>query len=153
MTSVFDIKQYRRDLLQTFVEVALYQPSDFLKVKETLTRIGIASRSARPTLFQTCHILHKQQHYHIVHFKELFLLDGKFQDTIFSEEDRARRNLIVQLLMNWRLVSLVSEPTRIQPQLSYSDVTVVSFAQKPDWSLVPKYTIGRKLHGSESIGV
>jgi hypothetical protein len=127
-------------VIRDCVEVTLPTPDDFLKVKETLTRIGVASRKDK-TLFQSCHILHKQGHYYIVHFKELFLLDGKAAQTVFDEADHARRNSIANMLAEWGLVVLV-EP--ITGPASPPGITVLPFREKGDWTLVPKYEIGKK---------
>ena len=120
------------------VEVRLSQPDDFLKVRETLTRIGVASRTENK-LFQSCHILHKQGKYYIVHFKELFLLDGKQSD--FSENDHQRRNRITKLLTDWGLVEAVNELTEEQ-MCSMSQIKILPHKQKADWELIPKYSIG-----------
>ena len=122
------------------VEVKLSAPDDFLKVRETLTRIGVASRSERK-LFQSCHILHKQGKYYIVHFKELFLLDGKHSD--FSENDQQRRNRIAKLLSDWGLVSVVNEES-IENASSISQIKILPHKEKADWELIPKYSIGSK---------
>lgn len=113
---------------------------NFLKVKETLTRIGVASKTEKK-LFQSCHILHKQGRYAIVHFKELFSLDGK--QTNFSSEDVGRRNQIVKLLVEWGLVEVVNKTEQLSNQ-SMANIKVVSYRDKGDWELVPKYTIGNK---------
>lgn len=125
------------------VEVTLPSPDEFLKVKETLTRIGVASRKDQ-TLFQSCHILHKQGHYFIVHFKELFLLDGKAQQTQFDEADKARRNTIANMLAEWGLVNLVDPSKSADPVCPVSQVTILPYREKGDWHLVPKYEIGKK---------
>jgi len=122
------------------VEVMLKSPDDFLKVRETLTRIGVASRSEKK-LFQSCHILHKQGRYYIVSFKELFLLDGKTSD--FSENDMQRRNRITKLLSDWGLVDLVSED-RIENVCSMSQIKIIPHKEKHEWQLIPKYQIGSK---------
>ena len=126
--------------IDTMVEVTLKQPDDFLKVKETLTRIGVASKKSN-TLFQSCHILHKQGKYYIVHFKELFALDGKPSD--FSEEDQSRRNTIANLLEEWELVDIVNHE-KVANAGSLSTIKVIPFNQKGDWELVAKYNIGKK---------
>ena len=126
--------------VDTMVEVTLKQPDDFLKVKETLTRIGGASKKSN-TLFQSCHILHKQGKYYIVHFKELFALDGKPSD--FSEEDQSRRNTIANLLEEWELVDIVNQE-KVANAGSLSTIKVIPFNQKGDWELVAKYNIGKK---------
>ena len=120
------------------VEVRLKQPDDFLKVRETLTRIGVASRTENK-LYQSCHILHKQGKYYIVHFKELFLLDGKHSD--FSDNDHQRRNRITKLLTDWGLVESVNEMTE-EEMCSMSQIKILPHKQKADWELIPKYSIG-----------
>ena len=124
------------------LEVGLKEPDDFLKVRETLSRIGVASRKNK-TLFQSCHILHKQGKYYIVHFKELFALDGK--DTNISENDIARRNTIANLLSDWGLVNVVSKSAVEAAPLS--QIKVISFKEKNEWSLETKYNIGKKKEG------
>ena len=120
------------------IEVTLNEPDDFLKVRETLTRIGVASRKEKK-IYQSCHILHKQGRYYIVHFKELFALDGK--DTNLSENDIARRNTIVKLLSDWGLVEMKAIPEPIAP---LSQIKIISFKEKNDWVLETKYNIGKK---------
>ena len=127
-------------MIDTLIEVGLEQPDDFLKVKETLTRMGVASRKERK-LFQSCHILHKQGKYYIVHFKELFALDGKPTD--FSENDEARRNAIWNLLQEWGLVSIVSGNT-LENIAPLSQIKILPYAEKEEWELIPKYNIGKK---------
>ena len=124
---------------QQMVEVALKEPDDFLKVRETLTRIGVASRKEKK-IYQSCHILHKQQKYYIVHFKELFALDGK--DTNLSENDIARRNTIANLLTDWGLVDVVGT-SKIEAA-PLSQIKVISFKEKNEWKLETKYNIGKK---------
>jgi|TARA_Y100000768_G_C23668134_1_gene536409 hypothetical protein len=124
------------------LEVGLKEPDDFLKVRETLSRIGVASRKNK-TLFQSCHILHKQGKYYIVHFKELFALDGK--DTNISENDIARRNTIANLLSDWGLINVVGKSTVEAAPLS--QIKVISFKEKNEWSLETKYNIGKKKEG------
>ena len=126
--------------IDSMVEVTLAQPDDFLKVKETLTRIGVASKKSN-TLFQSCHILHKQGKYYITHFKELFALDGKPSD--FTDEDRQRRNTIANLLEEWELVKL-SDQQKTADAGSLSAIKVIPFNQKSEWELVTKYNIGKK---------
>lgn len=126
--------------ISDLIEVQLQKEDDFLKVRETLTRIGIASRK-EPKLFQSCHILHKQGHYYIVHFKELFSLDGK--PTNFSDEDVARRNTIANLLAEWGLVTLVEPAKSSEPVAQINTIKILSFKDKGSWELVPKYNIGR----------
>lgn len=128
-------------IVDSLVEVKLRDGEDFLKVRETLTRIGVASRKDK-TLYQSCHILHKQGRYYIVHFKELFALDGKPSD--FSEQDVARRNTIANLLEEWNLVDLVSKDKSAEPVAPLSQIKIVSYSEKHDWELVTKYSIGRK---------
>lgn len=129
------------ELIQSMVEVTLKEPEDFLKVRETLTRIGVASRKDR-TLYQSCHILHKQGKYYIVHFKELFALDGK--PTNFSDEDRGRRNTITNLLTEWGLVGIVETNSTAEFIVPLSQIKIISHKEKTEWNLVAKYNIGRK---------
>ena len=124
----------------SMVEVRLKQPDDFLKVRETLTRIGVASRNERK-LYQSCHILHKQGRYYIVHFKELFLLDGKNSD--FSDNDLQRRNRITKLLSDWGLVDVINEDM-IEEASSISQIKILPHKEKAEWELIPKYSIGSK---------
>ena len=123
---------------EQMLQVTLKEPDDFLKVRETLSRIGVASRKERK-LYQSCHILHKQGKYYIVHFKELFALDGK--ETNLSENDIARRNTISKLLKDWGLVELKGE---IEPIAPLSQIKIISFKEKNDWTLETKYNIGKK---------
>ena len=124
------------------VEVVLNEPDDFLKVRETLTRIGVASRKEKK-IYQSCHILHKQGKYYIVHFKELFALDGK--RTNFSLNDLQRRNRIIQLLVDWGLVSISAiDKDKIVDLAPLNQIKVLSFKEKNDWTLESKYNIGRK---------
>tara|TARA_B100000614_G_scaffold252605_1_gene265481 strand:+ start:707 stop:1135 length:429 start_codon:yes stop_codon:yes gene_type:complete len=124
------------------VEVTLNEPDDFLKVRETLTRIGVASRKEKK-IYQSCHILHKQGKYYIVHFKELFALDGK--NTNFSLNDVQRRNRIVQLLVDWGLVSINdTSKEKISDLAPLNQIKVLSFKEKNEWTLESKYNIGRK---------
>ena len=124
------------------VEVTLGEKDDFLKVRETLTRIGVASKKDR-ILYQSCHILHKQGKYYIVHFKELFALDGKPTD--LSENDLSRRNAIAQLLEDWGLVKIVNrKQVENPPPIFLSQIKILSHKDKDDWDLVPKYNIGKK---------
>ena len=124
------------------VEVTLNEPDDFLKVRETLTRIGVASRKEKK-IYQSCHILHKQGKYYIVHFKELFALDGK--NTNFSLNDVQRRTRIVQLLVDWGLVSISSiSQEKISDLAPLNQIKVLSFKEKNEWTLESKYNIGRK---------
>jgi hypothetical protein len=124
------------------VEVTLNENDDFLKVRETLTRIGVASKKDQ-TLFQSCHILHKRGQYYIVHFKELFALDGKPTD--ISENDLSRRNAIIKLLADWGLVTVVQkQQIENPPPIFLSQIKILSHKEKDDWQLVPKYNIGKK---------
>jgi len=124
------------------VEVTLGEKDDFLKVRETLTRIGVASKKDR-ILYQSCHILHKQGRYYIVHFKELFALDGKPTD--ISENDLSRRNAIAKLLQDWDLVKVVNNKQIEEPvPIFLSQIKILSHKEKDDWDLVPKYNIGSK---------
>jgi hypothetical protein len=124
------------------VEVTLNEKDDFLKVRETLTRIGVASKKDR-ILYQSCHILHKQGKYYIVHFKELFALDGKPTD--ISENDLSRRNAIAKLLSDWGLVKMVnSKQIEDPPPIFLSQIKILSHKEKDEWDLVPKYNIGKK---------
>ena len=123
---------------EQMLEVGLKEPDDFLKVRETLSRIGVASRKERK-LYQSCHILHKQGRYFIVHFKELFALDGK--KTNLSENDVARRNTIANLLSDWGLVNVVGKAEPVAP---LSQIKVLSFREKDEWTLETKYNIGKK---------
>ena len=123
---------------EQMLEVGLKEPDDFLKVRETLSRIGVASRKERK-LYQSCHILHKQGRYFIVYFKELFALDGK--DTNLSENDVARRNTIANLLSDWGLIDIMGNPEPVAP---LSQIKVLSFREKDDWTLETKYNIGKK---------
>lgn len=128
------------DVVNKLVEVELKQEQDFLKIKETLTRIGVASKKTK-TLFQSCHILHKRGKYYICHFKELFLLDGK--DSNINEQDIQRRNAIVDALQSWGLLRVVNPDKIKDPSASLGKVAkVVPFKEKSEWQLVTKYTIG-----------
>jgi len=124
----------------SMLEVTLNEPDDFLKVRETLTRIGVASRKDN-TLFQSCHILHKQGRYFIVHFKELFLLDGKKSN--LEENDVARRNTIATLMSDWGLVS-IEDKNQAQPLAPLRQIKIIPFKEKNNWTLQPKYNIGTK---------
>ena len=127
--------------IDQLVEVKLKKEDDFLKIRETLTRIGIASVKEKK-LFQSCHILHKQGKYYIVHFKELFDLDGK--PTNFSDEDKARRNTIANLISQWDLVDLVDPSKTSEEVAPLNQIKVLPFKEKNEWELVAKYNIGRK---------
>ena len=129
------------------VEVVLTEPDDFLKVRETLTRIGVASRKERK-IYQSCHILHKQGRYYIVHFKELFALDGK--KASISLNDIQRRNRIVQLLVDWGLVNISTDSQeKIKDLAPLNQIKVLSFKEKGEWTLESKYNIGRKKQEGE----
>ena len=123
---------------EQMLEVGLKEPDDFLKVRETLSRIGVASRKERK-LYQSCHILHKQGRYYIVHFKELFALDGK--ETNLSENDIARRNSIAKLLKDWDLVEIKGNTDVVAP---LSQIKIISYKEKDEWILETKYNIGKK---------
>ena len=127
--------------LEDLIWVTLPDPENFLKVKETLSRIGVASKKDK-TLYQSCHILHKQGRYAIVHFKQLFLLDGKQSD--FSEDDRGRLNAIANLLHEWELVTLVDEDKSFELIAPLSQIKIISHKEKSQWTLVAKYNIGKK---------
>lgn len=124
----------------SMVEIRLKAPDDFLKVRETLTRIGVASRNEKK-LYQSCHILHKQGRYFIVHFKELFLLDGKKSN--LEENDVARRNTIATLMSDWGLVT-IQGPQALQPLAPLRQIKIIPFKDKGNWELCPKYNIGNK---------
>ena len=130
---------------EKMLEVQLKEPDDFLKVRETLTRIGVASRKDKK-LFQSCHILHKQGRYFIVHFKELFALDGKFAN--FSENDLERRNTIASLLADWGLVTILNKED-VQDKAPLSQIKVLAFKEKDEWDLQAKYNIGKKVDDEE----
>ena len=127
--------------IEEMVECTLKEPDDFLKIRETLTRIGVASRKDK-TLFQSCHILHKQGRYFIVHFKELFALDGK--PTNFSENDQARRNTIANLLSEWGLILLVNSERTSELTVPLNQLKILAYKEKEDWTLTAKYNIGSK---------
>jgi len=127
--------------VETLVEVVLPSEDDFLKVRETLTRIGVASRKEKK-LYQSCHILHKRGKYYIVHFKELFGLDGKPTD--FDENDIGRRNTIINLLEEWGLISIVNKNLIQEPIAPLSQIKIITYGERPDWELVAKYNIGNK---------
>jgi hypothetical protein len=136
MTTDIEIQWQQSDM----VEVSLAEPDDFLKVRETLTRIGVASRKEKK-IYQSCHILHKQGRYYIVHFKELFALDGKH--TNLSLNDVQRRNRIIQLLSDWGLITVVT-PEKIEDVAPLNQIKVLAFKEKDEWTLESKYNIGRK---------
>jgi len=127
------------------LEVTIKQPDDFLKIRETLTRIGVASRKDK-TLYQSCHILHKQGKYFITHFKELFALDGKKSTLV--ENDIQRRNTIALLLQDWNLIDIV-DTTRVENKAPLSQIKVLPFKEKNDWNLTAKYNIGKKIEGTD----
>jgi hypothetical protein len=129
------------DLIDTLVEVKIAEEEDFLKIKETLTRIGVASRKEKK-LYQSCHIFHKQGKYYIVHFKEMFAIDGKPSN--FSEEDKGRRNKIVELLQDWGLLKVVEFNRIKEPLASMSQIKIINHKEKNDWTLETKYNMGRK---------
>ena len=128
-------------MLDTLVEVRIGDDDDFLKIRETLTRIGVASRKDK-TIYQSCHILHKQGRYYIVHFKELFALDGKPSN--FGDEDKGRRNIIANLMAEWGLVTLVDPNKTKEPLAPLSQIKVLPHREKNEWNLVAKYNIGKK---------
>lgn len=123
------------------IEIKLKKPEDFLKVKETLTRIGIASVHQK-SLYQSCHLLHKRGRYSILHFKELFKLDNRPAD--FSDNDCARRNTIVNMLASWNLLDLVEPERSKSPVVPISSIKVLTHKEKPEWTLCAKYTVGKK---------
>lgn len=129
------------NIIDKLIEVKIAEEEDFLKIKETLTRIGVASRKDNK-LFQSCHILHKQGKYYIVHFKELFILDGKPSN--FIEEDKGRRNTIINLLQEWELIKVVDPDKIKEPKAPMSQIKIIPFKEKNNWTLEPKYNIGRK---------
>jgi len=128
-------------VVDSLVEVSLLEQEDFLKIKETLTRIGVASKKNN-TLYQSCHILHKQGKYYIVHFKELFMLDGKPSN--FSEDDMSRRNTITTLLEQWGLLKVVRPEYIAELIVPISQIKIISHKEKDNWELVAKYNIGRR---------
>jgi hypothetical protein len=127
--------------INNFVEIELEEQDDFLKVRETLTRIGVSSRKER-VLYQSCHILHKQGRYYIVHFKELFALDGKPSN--LTENDIQRRNAIANLLEEWGLVKILNRYIIEDNMAPIHQIKIISFKEKDEWELVPKYNIGKK---------
>ena len=126
-------------IVSELVEVTFPEKDDFLKIRETLSRIGVASRREQE-LFQSCHILHKRGHYYITHFKELFKLDGK--PTNIDESDIGRRNTICKLLEQWKLITLVDPSKIVEPTAPLSQIKIIPFKEKKDWVLTPKYNIG-----------
>tara|TARA_R110000744_G_scaffold147339_1_gene260313 strand:- start:562 stop:969 length:408 start_codon:yes stop_codon:yes gene_type:complete len=127
--------------IENLVEIRLFEDEDFLKIKETLTRIGVSSRKDKK-LYQSCHILHKRGKYYIVHFKELFALDGL--STNIEENDIARRNTITNLLDDWELLEIVNPDKTEEPVASIAQIKIISHKEKGDWELCPKYHIGNK---------
>jgi hypothetical protein len=127
--------------VDNMIEVKLRSAEDFLKIRETLTRIGVASRRDK-VLFQSCHILHKQGRYYVVHFKELFALDGK--PTNFSDEDKARRNTITNLLAEWELIDIVDSERTKDPVAPLNQIKILAHKEKHEWKLEAKYNIGKK---------
>jgi len=132
---------------ENMLEVTIKQPDDFLKVRETLTRIGVASRKDK-TLYQSCHILHKQGRYFITHFKELFALDGKKATLV--ENDIQRRNTIAILLQDWNLIDIV-KPEEAENKAPLSQIKVLPFKEKKEWTLSAKYNIGKKIENKEEV--
>jgi len=128
-------------MIENMIEVKLNNEDDFLKIRETLTRIGVASKKNK-TIYQSCHILHKQGRYYIVHFKELFALDGKPSN--FADEDMGRRNTIANLLAEWGLVTLNDPDRSSSPVAPLSQIKVLPYKEKDDWELVAKYNLGKK---------
>jgi hypothetical protein len=129
------------EILETLIEVKIGEEEDFLKIKETLTRIGIASRKEKK-LYQSCHIFHKQGKYYIVHFKEMFAIDGKPSN--FSDEDKARRNKIIELLQDWDLLKVIDNDRIKTPIASMNQIKIISHKEKIEWALETKYNMGRK---------
>lgn len=127
--------------ISELIEVTLTEPDDFLKVRETLSRIGVASKKDK-ILYQSCHILHKRGKYYLVHFKQMFMLDGKPSD--FSDEDRSRLNTISNLLNEWKLITLVNPEQTRSPVAPLSMIKIISHKERDEWSLVAKYNIGKK---------
>lgn len=127
--------------VETLIEVELPSEDDFLKIRETLTRIGVASRKEKK-LYQSCHILHKRGKYYIVHFKELFGLDGKPTD--FDENDVGRRNTIINLLEEWGLITILNKNLIKEPVAPLSQIKIITYGERDDWELVAKYNIGNK---------
>ena len=130
-----------QNVVDSLIEVRLQERDDFLKVKETLTRIGVSAKKENK-LYQSCHILHKQGKYYIVHFKELFALDGKPSD--ISENDYARRNTIINLLCEWGLIEIVQKDLTVEPIAPLSQIKILPYKEKNNWELVAKYNIGKK---------
>ena len=133
---------YDNDLVKELIEITFPEKDDFLKIRETLSRIGVASRKEKE-LFQSCHILHKKGKYYIVHFKELCKLDGK--PTNFDESDVGRRNTIVDLLRQWNLVTVVIPTSIASPRAPLSQIKVIPYKEKTEWKLTQKYSIGNTI--------
>lgn len=129
-------------MIESLVEIKLIDEENFLVIKETLTRIGIASKTNK-TIYQSCHILHKRGKYYIVHFKELFLLDGK-TNTEFTDDDIGRRNTIINLLEQWNLIDIVNKKQTETPVVPISTIKILSHKDKKDWQCLAKYSIGNK---------
>jgi len=129
------------NIVDTLLEVKLGEEDDFLKVRETLTRIGVASRKDK-TLYQSCHILHKQGKFYIVHFKEMFALDGK--PATFDDDDKGRRNTIAKLLEDWGLLKIVEPNRYASPKATMNQIKIIPHKEKAEWTLVTKYAIGKK---------
>ena len=129
------------NVLDSLIEVKIGEEEDFLKIKETLTRIGVASRKEKK-LYQSCHIFHKQGKYYIVHFKEMFMIDGKPSN--FSDEDKGRRNKIVELLQDWGLLKVLDLEKIKEPLASMSQIKIINHKEKSEWLLEAKYNMGRK---------
>jgi hypothetical protein len=134
-------------IVESLVEISLNDPQDFLKIRETLTRVGVSSRVGNK-LYQSCHILHKRGKYYITHFKELFALDGL--PSKMTDDDYARRNTIVGLLAEWNLVKIVDEEKCQEPLASLRRIKIISHKNRHEWELIPKYHIGRKPSRSEN---
>lgn len=131
----------QEQIVESLIEITFKEKDDFLKIRETLSRIGVASRKEQE-LFQSCHILHKRGKYYVVHFKELFLLDGK--PTNLEEGDIARRNTIIELLKQWNLLKVVDESRIGEPKAPLSQIKIIPYKEKSEWKLTTKYTIGSK---------
>ena len=131
----------QEQIVESLIEITFQEKDDFLKIRETLSRIGVASRKEQE-LFQSCHILHKRGKYYVVHFKELFLLDGK--PTNLEEGDIARRNTIIELLKQWNLLKVVDESRIGEPKAPLSQIKIIPYKEKNEWKLTTKYTIGSK---------
>jgi hypothetical protein len=128
------------EILESMIEIKIAEEEDFLKIKETLTRIGVASRKDK-TLYQSCHVFHKQNRYYLVHFKEMFLLDGKPSN--FSDEDKGRRNKIAELLQEWGLLKVCDQEKIKSPLSLMNQIKIINHKEKSEWILEAKYNIGR----------